>query len=215
MATQPRPDLGMVEILAVQCGGAIDKDYPSKLYGYNFEVASPSVERIVAMAVGSSACDPSCQESAGPAGPTAGTRNPNPAAAAESVPDVDSNRSAVRVVSIYDSAVENGYATEVLAQTVAESATRRVLVTHDLPSIVSGATRLASALEQRRVIDAVVVFTGARIPERFRQSDAAVNVGVAIGALRSPTVAGVYISAGCLIIPAAAAVQAGIHVKAR
>lgn len=37
-------------VLIVQCGGAIDKDYPSKLHGYDFVVAGHAAERVVAEA---------------------------------------------------------------------------------------------------------------------------------------------------------------------
>eukprot|EP00040_Diaphanoeca_grandis_P033175 m.202601 g.202601 ORF g.202601 m.202601 type:complete len:179 (-) comp32833_c2_seq2:115-651(-) len=36
----------MAGILVLQCGGTIDKDYPSALHGYAFEISEPATKRI-------------------------------------------------------------------------------------------------------------------------------------------------------------------------
>eukprot|EP00035_Acanthoeca_spectabilis_P026646 m.463595 g.463595 ORF g.463595 m.463595 type:complete len:192 (+) comp23104_c0_seq1:160-735(+) len=179
---EAQKSLQEVPILAVQCGGAIDKDYPSTLHGYNFEVTSPAFSRVVALAMGS---EPG-----------------------HSTSSADTNESyPIRCVSIYDTKAEHGYDPAALTKLCADSEGRRVLVTHDLVTLSLGACRLVEALQSRGVSDVVVVFTGARVPERFRSSDAAVNIGVAIGALRSLTQPGVYIAIDCRVLPVDRALQ--------
>lgn len=64
---------------------------------------------------------------------------------------------------------------------------RRVLVTHGTDTMVETARHLLN-IEGR-----VIVFTGSLTPARFKKSDAAFNVGCAIGALHSLE-PGVYIA---------------------
>jgi len=97
------------------------------------------------------------------------------------------------------------------------SALEDVLITHDLDTIHTTARALASALaaeqhhhhqqrqrqrQQLRGMRCAVVMTGSRLPERFRGSDAALNVGMALGALRSPKRLdpGVYVAVDAQVV---------------
>jgi hypothetical protein len=48
----------------------------------------------------------------------------------------------------------------------------------------------------------IVVLTGSTLPEHHRDSDAAFNLGCAVGALSSLTTPGVYVAMGGLVLPA-------------
>lgn len=75
---------------------------------------------------------------------------------------------------------------QLLRDRIAGCAQRQVLVTHGTDSMADSALALAG------LADKTIVFTGAMRPARFADSDAAFNVGCAIGALQSlPT--GVYV----------------------
>jgi hypothetical protein len=103
----------------------------------------------------------------------------------------------MRAVSVLDASLPNGgYDTAALVRVIHNvGESEDVLITHDLDTIHTTARALASALaaeqqqqhqQQPRGMRCAVVMTGSRLPERFRGSDAALNVGMALGALRSP-----------------------------
>lgn len=48
----------------------------------------------------------------------------------------------------------------------------------------------------------IVVLTGSTRPEQHRESDAAFNLGCAVGALSTLTTPGVYVAMGGLVLPA-------------
>lgn len=53
----------------------------------------------------------------------------------------------------------------------------------------------------KQVKDKTIVITGAFLPETFKNSDADFNVGLAIGALQSNTLPGIYIAMNGCVIP--------------
>lgn len=59
---------------------------------------------------------------------------------------------------------------------------KRVLVTHGTDTMVETAQYIQTRLEATGRLSAVVAFTGATKPERFVDSDASFNVGLAVGA---------------------------------
>lgn len=72
---------------------------------------------------------------------------------------------------------------------------RRILVTHGTDTMVETARHLQA------VRDKVIVLTGSLTPARFKGSDAAFNVGCAIGALQTLE-PGVYIAMSGRVFPA-------------
>ena len=72
-------------------------------------------------------------------------------------------------------------------QRIAEVRHVRVLVTHGTDTMTHTAQQL------RGITDKVVVFTGSITPARFRATDAALNIGCALGALQCAS-PGVYIA---------------------
>ncbi len=68
---------------------------------------------------------------------------------------------------------------ELLKQKVAADSNSHILITHGTDGMTASASLLMG------IPDKVIVFTGAMSPYRFRSSDAAFNVGCAIGALQA------------------------------
>lgn len=64
----------------------------------------------------------------------------------------------------------------------------RIIVTHGTDTMIDTASYLANTLQEK-----IVVITGATKPERFKDSEASINIGAAIGAVQSLE-NGVYIS---------------------
>lgn len=67
-----------------------------------------------------------------------------------------------------------------IANAVAESSAGRVLVTHGTDTMAETASVIAA-----QCFDKTVLMTGAMVPYRFPGSDAAFNVGYALGVIRS------------------------------
>ena len=122
----------------------------------------------------------------------------------------------IRFVSVVDTTDACGYDFDALVHTcIGAAEDEGVLVTHDLSTVVQAASDLEAALcSHHGGQKCTVVLTGARLPERFRGSDAALNVGVAMGALRSPSPLGpgVFIAAGTRVMTLAHAVQHGLGI---
>jgi L-asparaginase len=78
---------------------------------------------------------------------------------------------------------------------VAGSEATRIIVTHGTDTMV------ATALELRGIPGKTIVLTGALQPARFADSDAAFNLGLAVGAVQVLP-PGVYISANGQVFPA-------------
>ena len=72
----------------------------------------------------------------------------------------------------------------------------RIIITHGTDTMAKTATALVG------IADKIIVLTGAMLPEKFRDSDADFNLGMAIAAARfSPP--GVYIVLNGTVTPAA------------
>ncbi|MHC1724694.1 MAG: asparaginase domain-containing protein [Syntrophobacteraceae bacterium] len=82
-----------------------------------------------------------------------------------------------------------------LRQRIEADLHRLILITHGTDTMVQTARHLL------HITDKVIVFTGALTPARFRNSDAAFNIGCAIGALQSLP-PGVYIAMSGRVFPA-------------
>lgn len=70
----------------------------------------------------------------------------------------------------------------------------RIIITHGTDSLLETAQFLA------KITDKVLVLTGAMLPERFSNSDAPINLGIAIGAVQSLSV-GIYVAMHGLVLP--------------
>ncbi|XP_062502035.1 uncharacterized protein LOC134179158 [Corticium candelabrum] len=146
----------MTDILIVQTGGTIDKDYPQTKGGYAFEIDEPAAKRILAQGrvtfdyITTTACRKDSQEI------------------------THQDRETIREVCV--AAEQN-----------------RILITHGTDTMIQTGLFLSAAadLEQQKK---VIVLTGASKPERFRDSDAHFNVGLAMGALQCLVAPGVYIA---------------------
>lgn len=75
-----------------------------------------------------------------------------------------------------------------ILEAIMEAKCKHVLVTHGTDTMVETAQLLA-----KRIVDKVVVLTGALKPARFAETDAIFNIGLAIGALQSMS-SGIYIA---------------------
>lgn len=75
-----------------------------------------------------------------------------------------------------------------------ESAVDRIVITHGTDTILKTAETLDGVPKK------VIVLTGARKPELFRDSDAPINVGLAVGAAGTLK-AGVYVALNGLVLP--------------
>ncbi len=84
---------------------------------------------------------------------------------------------------------------QLLASTVAASDCNKILIVHGTDTM----TTSAAALQQIR--DKTIVFTGAMLPARMRDTDAEFNLGFALGALHCLP-AGIYIAMHGQIFPA-------------
>ena len=82
-----------------------------------------------------------------------------------------------------------------IRERIAAAPEKLILVTHGTDTMTATAARVAD------LKDKVIVFTGAMVPARFRQSDALFNLGCAVGALQvlGP---GVYIAMNGQVFPA-------------
>ncbi len=66
---------------------------------------------------------------------------------------------------------------EKILQACIDSAVNKIIITHGTDTIIETAQKLS------QVKDKVIILTGAMRPERFSNSDAGFNIGVAIGAI--------------------------------
>mmetsp|Transcript_11987 Transcript_11987/g.22107 ORF Transcript_11987/g.22107 Transcript_11987/m.22107 type:complete len:390 (+) Transcript_11987:296-1465(+) len=69
----------------------------------------------------------------------------------------------------------------ILAQITNSESPERVIVTHGTDTLVNTAEFLQKELEKHKTLRRTVVLTGAMRPEKFSNSDATLNVGVALG----------------------------------
>lgn len=84
-----------------------------------------------------------------------------------------------------------------LVQLIKERSAHRVIITHGTDTLISTGNYLKD-----KIGDKLVVLTGAMRPERFYNSDAAINLGCAIGAANILE-SGVYVAMHGIVKPAA------------
>ncbi|XP_042864121.1 uncharacterized protein LOC122248277 [Penaeus japonicus] len=154
----------MEEILILQMGGTIDKDYPRTKAGYSFEVGEPAARRILARLRPSRSIitkiECLCKK--------------------DSLDVTDEDRSA-------------------LLEKVTAATQSRLVVTHGTDTLIETATFLANGLKERGVTSKTVVFTGSFSPEKFRDSDADFNVGVALGGVQASS-PGVWVAMNGILL---------------
>lgn len=81
-----------------------------------------------------------------------------------------------------------------IAEACMSARSTRIVITHGTDTMLDTARYLA-----KRVNDKTIVLTGALKPERFRDSEAAFNIGLALGAVQSLD-EGVYIAMSGLVL---------------
>ncbi|XP_071515373.1 L-asparaginase 1-like [Panulirus ornatus] len=155
----------MEEILILQMGGTIDKDYPKTRHGYAFEVGEPAVRRVLARLRPARSViiklETICRK--------------------DSMDITDEDRSA-------------------LAERVTGATQGKVVVTHGTDTLLHTSTYLANILRAHGVTNKTIVFTGAHTPERFRDTDADFNVGVALGGVQAAA-HGVWVAMNGILLP--------------
>ncbi|XP_047486673.1 probable L-asparaginase 4 isoform X2 [Penaeus chinensis] len=154
----------MEEILILQMGGTIDKDYPKTKAGYSFEVGEPAVRRILTRLRPSRSIitkiETVCRK--------------------DSQDITDEDRSE-------------------LLEKVSGASQSRLVVTHGTDTLIETATFLASGLRERGVTAKTIVFTGSFSPEKFRDTDADFNVGVALGGVQAAS-PGVWVAMNGILL---------------
>ncbi|CAL4096318.1 unnamed protein product [Meganyctiphanes norvegica] len=143
---------GMEEIIIIQMGGTIDKDYPRTKGGYDFEIGEPAAKNIL-----------------------------------NRIRPTRSIISSTHSICRKDSQDITDHERVLLANKIEEGSEKRVIVTHGTDTLLDTARFLASHLKMAAVTDVTVILTGAFTPEKFKDSDADFNLGVAIGAVQSVT----------------------------
>jgi len=146
-----------VNVLFLQTGGTIDKDYPRLTKGFAFEITVPAVKRIL----------PRIN------------------------PTFDYT---VKTVLRKDSQEITDKDRQKIVAVCASAAADKIIVTHGTDTMIETAAALAD------VPGKVIVLTGSMRPEKFSDSDAPFNIGVAIGAAQvlQP---GVYIAMNGRVYP--------------
>ncbi len=139
-----------MNILFIQTGGTIDKDYPRTTRGYAFEISEPAVKRILEK------LNPSF------------TYDVFPLLKKDSMELTDQDRQTLLTACI-------------------DAPCNRLIITHGTDTMIETANFLSV------IKDKTIVLTGAMRPERFTNSDASVNIGVAIGAVQTLQ-PGVYVA---------------------
>eukprot|EP00058_Branchiostoma_floridae_P027856 XP_002613347.1 hypothetical protein BRAFLDRAFT_118730 [Branchiostoma floridae] len=88
-----------------------------------------------------------------------------------------------------DSQEINDWDRELLSQVCQASTQSRILITHGTDSMIDTAAYLA-----KKRLPKTIILTGAFRPEKFKDSDADFNVGVAIGALQTIQIHDVFVA---------------------
>ena len=136
-------------ILFIQTGGTIDKEYPRTIGGYDFEIGDPAIERIISKVK----------------------------------PSVGFEYSTISICR-KDSQEIVQEDREDLAKCILDCQESKIIVTHGTDTIIETATYLQDYLRKFPSISHKrVIFVGSFIPERFKDSDADINIGTALGAL--------------------------------
>ena len=139
-----------MNILFIQTGGSIDKDYPKTIKGYAFEINEPAVERILQRIK-----------------PTF--------------------RYSIKTLLKKDSQEITDEDRKLILDFCKSSDFSKIIITHGTDSM----------LETAKYLDVIknktIILTGSFKPEKFKDSDADFNVGMAVGAINYLP-AGVYIA---------------------
>ena len=146
-----------MDILFIQTGGTIDKDYPKTKNGWAFEINEPAVKRILEKV--------NC-----------------------------SFNYSVKSLLKKDSLEINDEDRLLILSKCKEAKEDKIIITHGTDTMNITATYL------REIKNKTIIITGAMRPERFSNSDAAINIGVAIGAVQSLS-KGIYVAMNGLVIP--------------
>ena len=146
-----------MDILFIQTGGTIDKDYPKTKNGWAFEINEPAVKRIL-----------------------------------EKV-NCSFNHSVISLLK-KDSLEINDEDRSLILSNCKQAKENKIIITHGTDTMNITANYL------KEIKNKTIIITGAMRPERFSNSDAAVNIGVAIGAIQSLS-KGIYIAMNGLVIP--------------
>ncbi len=146
-----------MNILFIQAGGTIDKDYPTHGVAYSFEIAEPASERILELA--------------------------NPSFVHRTIELLKK-----------DSTDITHEDRQLLLKTCLAADESFVIITHGTDTMADTASALSEIQHK------TIVITGSMRPERFVNSDAAFNLGVAVGALEvlKP---GVYVAMSGRVLP--------------
>lgn len=146
-----------MNILFIQTGGTIDKDYPTRGLAYEFIIAEPATGRIL--------------------------EKINPSFSHRSIELLKKDSSDLT----HDDRL-------LIKKTCEETTETHIVITHGTDTMKDTAQVLDS------IEDKVIVITGSMRPERFGNTDADFNIGVAVGALSSMK-PGVYIAMSGLVLP--------------
>lgn len=146
-----------MNIVFIQTGGTIDKDYPKTKNGWAFEINEPAVKRIL-----------------------------------EKV-NCSFNYSVISLLK-KDSLEINDEDRTLILNKCKEAKEDKIIITHGTDTMNITANYL------KEIKNKTIIITGAMRPERFSNSDAAINIGVAIGAAQS-LLNGIYIAMNGLVIP--------------
>ena len=146
-----------MDILFIQTGGTIDKDYPKTKNGWAFEINEPAVKRIL-----------------------------------EKV-NCSFNHSVISLLK-KDSLEINDEDRSLILIKCKEAKENKIIITHGTDTMNITANYL------KEIKNKTIIITGAMRPERFSNSDAAVNIGVAIGAVQSLS-KGIYVAMNGIVIP--------------
>ena len=138
-----------MNILIIQTGGTIDKDYPKTTKGYAFEITTPAAERIL--------------------------KRINPHFGYEILPLLQKDSLDITLGD-----------RQKLREICTETGHDQIIITHGTDTIEETAHYLTG------ISGKTIVLTGAFLPERFKDSDADFNLGMAACAVSSLT-EGVYI----------------------
>ena len=163
----------IVQILFVQTGGTIDKDYPKLTKGYAFEIGEPAVKSILAR-INLNEIQPIF----------------------ESVCRKDSQE-----ITLQDR--------QNILNKCLHSQANNIIITHGTDSMIETAQYVQNVLFEQNKSENKnlrIILTGSMRPERFINSDAHFNIGMAFAAVQTVD-PGVYVVMNGRIIPAQNAVR--------
>ena len=166
-----------MKILFVQTGGTIDKDYPKTTKGWGFEIGDPAFSRLLEERLSPSFEYETltvCQK--------------------DSMEITDTDR--IAMVREIDDLVEETAIAE--AFSFAVKAFEGVVITHGTDTMAETARFIAKSNQNRYV---PIILTGSMRPERFSNSDADCNLGMAIAAVQTSPPGFVGVCMHGLVLP--------------